>query len=54
LRSILDIALVLRTPDEVFDRPGLRDKTLQLGSGWRDREPFGPTREEILALASAE
>jgi len=54
LRAILDIALVLRTPDEVFDRPGLRDKTLQLGSGWRDREPFGPTREEILALASAE
>jgi hypothetical protein len=53
LRALLDIGLVLRTPDEVFARPGLRDKTLQLGAGWRDTEPFGPTREEILALASA-
>jgi hypothetical protein len=34
-------------------RPGLRDKTLQLGSGWRDAPPFGPTREQLLALVSA-
>ena len=53
LRALLDIRLVLRTPEEVFARPGLRDKTLQLGSGWRDQPPFGPTREQLLALASA-
>ena len=53
LRAFLDIRFVLRTPEEVFARPGLRDKTLQLGSGWRDQRPFGPTREQLLALASA-
>jgi hypothetical protein len=44
---------VLRTPGEVFGRPGLRDKILQLGSGWRDQPPFGPNREQLLALVSA-
>jgi hypothetical protein len=52
-RAIFDIRFVLRTPDEVFARPGLRDKTLQLGSGWRDAQPFGPTREQLRALVSA-
>ena len=52
LRAYLDIWLVLRTPGEVFARPGLRDKILQLGSGWRDVEPLGPNREQLLALAS--
>jgi len=35
LRAYFDILLVLRTPEEVFARPGLRDRTLELGSGWR-------------------
>ena len=52
LRAYLDIWLVLRTPGEVFARPGLRDKIVQLGSGWRDMEPLGPSREQLLALAS--
>jgi 2-polyprenyl-6-methoxyphenol hydroxylase-like FAD-dependent oxidoreductase len=52
MRATFDIGFVLRTPDEVFAQPGLRDKTLQLGSGWRDARPFGPTREELLALVS--
>jgi 2-polyprenyl-6-methoxyphenol hydroxylase-like FAD-dependent oxidoreductase len=53
LRAFLDIRLVLRTPEEVFARPGLRDKTLQRGSGWREQQPLGPTREQLLALATA-
>jgi hypothetical protein len=53
LRANFDIRFVLRTPAEVFARPGLREKTLRLGSGWRDAEPFGPTREQLLALVSA-
>jgi 2-polyprenyl-6-methoxyphenol hydroxylase-like FAD-dependent oxidoreductase len=52
MRANFDIRCVLRTPAEVFARPGLRDKTLELGSDWRDEPPPGPTREEILALAS--
>jgi 2-polyprenyl-6-methoxyphenol hydroxylase-like FAD-dependent oxidoreductase len=52
-RARFDIGFVLRTPEEVFARPWLRDKVLQLGAGWRDTPPFGPTREQLLALASA-
>jgi len=53
VRASFDIRFVLRRPEEVFARPGLRDKILQLGSGWREAEPFGPTREQLLALVSA-
>ncbi|MGH3255773.1 MAG: NAD(P)/FAD-dependent oxidoreductase [Streptosporangiaceae bacterium] len=51
-RANFDIRFVLQTPAEVFARPGLRDKTLTLGSDWRDEPPFGPTRKQILALVS--
>ena len=53
LRASLDIQLVLRPPEEVFARPGLREKALRLGSGWRDEPSFGPTREQLLALATS-
>jgi hypothetical protein len=52
-RANFDIRFVLDTPAEVFARPGLRDKTLQLGADWRDAPPFGPTREQLLALVTA-
>jgi flavin-dependent dehydrogenase len=52
-RASFDVRFVLRTPEQVFADAGLRDKTLQLGSGWRDEPPFGPTREQLLALVSA-
>jgi flavin-dependent dehydrogenase len=53
LRALLDVRLVLRGPDEVFARPGLRDKTLRLGAGWRDEPALGPDREQLLTLVSA-
>ena len=53
MRALFDIGFVLRPPHEVFARPGLRDKVLELGSGWRAEESFGPGREELLALASS-
>jgi hypothetical protein len=52
MRAEFDIRSVLRTPEEVFTKPGLRGKTLELGSGWRDAPPLGPTRQELLALVS--
>ena len=52
-RALLDIVFVLRTPDEVFARAGLREKTLRLGSGWREQQPLGPAREQLLELVSA-
>ena len=51
-RAEFDVRFVLHTPDEVHARPGLREKILDLGSGWRDAPPFGPTREDLLALVS--
>jgi flavin-dependent dehydrogenase len=54
LRAFLDTQLVLSTPEDVFARPGLRDRTLQLGSGWREQQPPGPNRDQLLALASAQ
>jgi 2-polyprenyl-6-methoxyphenol hydroxylase-like FAD-dependent oxidoreductase len=53
LRANFDIRFVLRTPEEVFAQPGLRDKVIQLGSGWRDERPIGPSREQLLTLVSA-
>ncbi len=54
VRASFDIRFVLRTSEEVFARPGLRDKILQMGSGWRDEPPLGPNREQLLALVSAQ
>ncbi len=51
LRSILDIAGVLALPDEVFGRPGVFERAVELGSGWRDEQLPGPTRDELVALA---
>jgi hypothetical protein len=53
LRAALDILQVLRRPDEVFASAGLREKVLRLGSGWRDEQPSGPTRQQLLALISS-
>lgn len=44
---------MLRTPAEVLTRPGLQDKIIELGSGWRDAPSLGPTREQLLELVSA-
>jgi hypothetical protein len=51
-RAYMDICLVLRTPAEVLSRPGLRDTFIELGSGWRDEAPQGPTRKQLLEAVS--
>ena len=53
VRANFDMRFVLRTSEEVLARPGLRDRILQMGSGWRDEPPLGPNREQLLALVSA-
>jgi flavin-dependent dehydrogenase len=53
VRALFDIRFVLRGPDEVFARPGLREKTLRLGAGSRDEPRLGPDREQLLALMAA-
>jgi 2-polyprenyl-6-methoxyphenol hydroxylase-like FAD-dependent oxidoreductase len=52
-RAYMDIRFVLQAPTEVLTRPGLQDKIIELGSGWRDAPSLGPTREQLLELVSA-
>ena len=52
LRGILEIAGVLALPDEVLDRPGVFERVVELGSGWRDEQLPGPSRDELIALVS--
>jgi 2-polyprenyl-6-methoxyphenol hydroxylase-like FAD-dependent oxidoreductase len=51
LRSILDLAGVLALPEEVFGRAGVFERVIELGSGWRDEQLPGPSRDELVALA---
>lgn len=53
LRTFLDIAGVIRSPAEVFAGPGVFEKVIELGSGWRDEALPGLSREELLATVGA-
>jgi flavin-dependent dehydrogenase len=52
-RSFLDVAGVLAPPEEVLARPGILDKIIEHGGGWRDNPRIGPSREELVGLAGA-
>jgi hypothetical protein len=52
LRALLDLAGVLALPEEVFGRPGVLERAIELGSGWRDEQLPGPSRDELLTLAA--
>lgn len=49
-RAFLRIVGVLSLPADVLAQPGILDKVLELGSGWRDAGTLGPDRAELLAL----
>jgi 2-polyprenyl-6-methoxyphenol hydroxylase-like FAD-dependent oxidoreductase len=51
-RSMLSIAAVLASPEEVFATPGVAEKVIELGANWRDDPVFAPTREELLAIVA--
>jgi 2-polyprenyl-6-methoxyphenol hydroxylase-like FAD-dependent oxidoreductase len=51
-RAFLKVAGVLACPEEVLAQPGIFDKVIELGSGWRDEPIFAPTREELLAIVA--
>jgi flavin-dependent dehydrogenase len=53
LRTFLDIAGVVETPEEVFARPGLFERVIELGSGWRDESLPGLSRKELLTTVNA-
>lgn len=53
LRAFLDVVGVLHTPEDVFARPGLFEKVVELGGDWRGAEPLGPDRAALVKMANA-
>jgi 2-polyprenyl-6-methoxyphenol hydroxylase-like FAD-dependent oxidoreductase len=49
-RAFVDIAMVLRSPEEVLGDEALAAKVTSLGGGWRDEPWLGPKRAELLDL----
>lgn len=52
-RAYVDIAAVQYLPEEVLARPGLFEKVVELGQGWRDEPVPAPDRETLVALANS-
>jgi 2-polyprenyl-6-methoxyphenol hydroxylase-like FAD-dependent oxidoreductase len=53
LRAFMSMVGVLELPDVALARPGLLDKIIELGADWRDQPAIGPSRDELVALATA-
>ena len=51
-RAFLDVAMVLATPAEVMNRPGMQEKVAELGGGWRAEPSIGPSRAELVELVN--
>jgi 2-polyprenyl-6-methoxyphenol hydroxylase-like FAD-dependent oxidoreductase len=49
-RSFLRIVGVLSLPEEVLAQPGILERVIELGSGWRDATPLGPDRAALLEM----
>lgn len=51
-RAVIDVAMAQARPDEVLARPGLLDKVVELGGGWRDEPSVAPDRATLVELAN--
>ena len=51
-RALLEIVSCLALPAEVFSRPGLADRTMQLAADHPSPPPAGPDREQLLRLVA--
>jgi flavin-dependent dehydrogenase len=52
LRAFISLVGVLALPEEVLSQPGVFERVVELGGGWRDEHLPGPSREELLALVA--
>jgi len=52
-RAVMDITGVLELPEVALGRPGVFEKITELGADWRNQPPFGPSRDELVAMATA-
>jgi 2-polyprenyl-6-methoxyphenol hydroxylase-like FAD-dependent oxidoreductase len=53
LRALLSIFGLKGTPDDALSAPGVFDKVVTVGAGWRDAPPLGPSRGELLSIVAA-
>ncbi len=52
-RAMFDIVGVIRPPSVVFSDPEIAAKVDAIGDSYKDAESMGPSRDEIVAIASA-
>jgi hypothetical protein len=52
LRASLRSAFVLDPLDEALAVPGMSERVMELGAGWRDESVPAPPREELVAIAN--
>jgi len=53
LRQFVGIASVVKLPEEVMAEPGVFERVIELGQGWRDEPMPGPSRGELLSVVGA-
>ena len=54
LRGFVSVAMVLSRAADVAARPGLLDKAVALGVGWRDEPVPAPSRAELLSIVAGD
>jgi 2-polyprenyl-6-methoxyphenol hydroxylase-like FAD-dependent oxidoreductase len=54
LRGFVSVAMVLSRAADVLARPGLFDKVIALGAGWRDEPVPAPRRAELLSIVAGD
>jgi 2-polyprenyl-6-methoxyphenol hydroxylase-like FAD-dependent oxidoreductase len=52
LRALLSLFGLQRSPEQVLGAPGVFDKVISLGGGWRDAPRLGPDRAELLSIVA--
>lgn len=52
LRLAVRAQLVLDPPAPDFSAPGMVERVLELGGGWRDEPTLGPSRDELVKLVA--
>ena len=50
LRGFVSVAMVLSRAADVTARPGLLNKVIAFGAGWRDEPVPAPSRAELLSI----
>jgi hypothetical protein len=53
-RGFVSVAMLVNREADVAARPGLLDKVVALGAGWRDEPIPAPSRGELLSIVAGD